>query len=66
VVGNNEEWCGVLVTAGVLMRDVLMERALVDRLRAGDATAVLDLQAAYGAKIYQLALRYMKNHEDAE
>lgn len=48
------------------MRDVLMERALVDRLRAGDATAVLDLQAAYGAKIYQLALRYMKNHEDAE
>lgn len=48
------------------MRDVVMERALVERLRAGDATAVPDLQAAYGSKIYKLALRYMKNHEDAE
>jgi RNA polymerase sigma-70 factor (ECF subfamily) len=42
------------------------ERALIERLRAGDSGAVTDLAAAYGPRIYQLALRYMKNHEDAE
>jgi RNA polymerase sigma-70 factor (ECF subfamily) len=41
-------------------------RDLVERLRAHDATAVGDLSAAYGAKIYQLAFRYLKNREDAE
>lgn len=40
--------------------------ALVERLRAGDHTAVADLHALYGAKIFQLAMRYMKNREDAE
>ena len=39
---------------------------LVERLRAHDATAVADLSTAYGAKIYQLAFRYLRNHEDAE
>jgi RNA polymerase sigma-70 factor (ECF subfamily) len=38
----------------------------VERLRAGDATAVDDLASLYGAKIFQLAMRYMKNREDAE
>src|SRR5690349_1881552 len=42
------------------------ESQLVDRLRAGDAAAVADLAAAYGARIHQLAFRYMKNREDAE
>jgi RNA polymerase sigma-70 factor (ECF subfamily) len=41
-------------------------RELVERLKAHDATAVSDLSAAYGAKIYQLAFRYLKNREDAE
>ena len=40
--------------------------ALVERLRAGDATAVTELSTRYGAKIFQLAFRYMKNREDAE
>jgi RNA polymerase sigma-70 factor, ECF subfamily len=41
-------------------------RNLVDRLKAHDPTAVTDLSASYGAKIYQLAFRYLKNREDAE
>ena len=39
---------------------------LVERLRAQDPAAVGDLSDAYGAKIYQLAFRYLKNREDAE
>jgi RNA polymerase sigma-70 factor (ECF subfamily) len=41
-------------------------RNLVERLKAHDATAVADLSASYGAKIYQLAFRYLRNREDAE
>ena len=48
------------------MRDNTSDRQLVERLRDGDATAVPELQATYGARIYQLAFRYMKNREDAE
>jgi RNA polymerase sigma-70 factor (ECF subfamily) len=39
---------------------------LVERLRAGDQSAVADLADAYGSKIHQLAFRHMKNREDAE
>ena len=39
---------------------------LVDRLKAHDPSAVEDLWASYGSKIYQLAFRYLKNREDAE
>ncbi len=35
-------------------------------MQAGDASAVADLSAVYGARIHQLAFRYMKNWEDAE
>jgi len=42
------------------------ELELVGRLQAGDQSAVADLESRYGSKIYQLAFRYMKNHEDAE
>ena len=48
------------------MRDVAAERLLIERLRSGDSSAVADLETSYGAKIYQLAFRYMKNREDAE
>jgi RNA polymerase sigma-70 factor (ECF subfamily) len=44
----------------------MAETNLIERLRAHDPTAVTDLSAVYGAKIYQLAFRYLKNHEDAE
>jgi RNA polymerase sigma-70 factor, ECF subfamily len=43
-------------------RDLL----LIERLRRGDETAVSDLVGLYGAKVHQLAFRYLKNREDAE
>ena len=39
---------------------------LIDRLRAGDQSAVSELAREYGPRLYQLALRHLKNHEDAE
>jgi RNA polymerase sigma-70 factor, ECF subfamily len=39
---------------------------LIRSLRAGHETAVADLSREYGSRIYQLALRYLKNQEDAE
>src|SRR5688572_22944421 len=46
--------------------DRTQDRQLIARLQAGDETAVQDLADRYGARIYQLALRHMKNREDAE
>ena len=42
------------------------DRRLVERLQRRDDSAMSDLAAAYGSKIYQLAFRYVKNREDAE
>jgi RNA polymerase sigma-70 factor (ECF subfamily) len=42
------------------------EYELVDRMRAGDQSAVGDLAADYGPKVFQLAYRYTRNYEDAE
>ena len=42
------------------------DQALVSRLRAGEESAVRDLQRVYRARIYQLASRYFKTSEDAE
>src|SRR3954462_1305327 len=42
------------------------DRELVERMKAVDSTAVADLATLYGTQINQLALRYMKNREDAE
>jgi RNA polymerase sigma-70 factor (ECF subfamily) len=39
---------------------------LLARLKTGDERALADLADAYGAKIYQLAFRYLRNKEDAE
>jgi len=47
------------------MRDPQSED-LLNRLKTGDERALADLSAQYGAKIYQLAFRYLRNHEDAE
>jgi RNA polymerase sigma-70 factor (ECF subfamily) len=46
--------------------DRTQDRQLIARLQAGDDTAVQDLADRYGARIYQLAMRHMKNREDAE
>ena len=42
------------------------DRQLIARLQARDETAVHELAERYGPRIYQLALRQMKNPEDAE
>ena len=42
------------------------DRDLIKRLQAGDDTAVHELAERYGSRIFQLAMRYMKNREDAE
>lgn len=42
------------------------DEALVARMRARDESAIVDLDAAYRSRIQQLALRYVKNLEDAE
>jgi len=42
------------------------DRQLIARLQARDETAVHELAERYGSRIYQLALRQMKNPEDAE
>jgi len=42
------------------------DEALVARMRARDESAVSDLDAIYRSRIQQLALRYVKNPEDAE
>ena len=48
------------------MRQPDAERQLIGRMQAGDGTAVAELAATYGPRIHQLALRYVKNWEDAE
>jgi len=42
------------------------EAQLVERLRLQDESALADLSSLYGARIFQLAFRYVKNKEDAE
>jgi RNA polymerase sigma-70 factor, ECF subfamily len=46
--------------------DRTQDRQLIARLQAGDETAVGELAERYSSRIYQLALRHMKNREDAE
>lgn len=43
-----------------------LEQDLVARLRSGEQDAVGELASTYGSRVYQLALRYLKNAEDAE
>ena len=42
------------------------DRQLIARLQAREEAAVHELAERYGSRIYQLALRQMKNREDAE
>lgn len=48
------------------MTRIPSDTALVERLQAGDDSAVADLAREYGSRVYQLALRYTRNKEDAE
>ena len=47
------------------MRDS-RDQELLTQLRSGDEQALTELSRIYGAKIFQLAYRYLKNREDAE
>lgn len=47
------------------MRDP-KDQMLLARLQSGEEHAIEDLARQYGAKIFQLAFRYLKNKEDAE
>jgi RNA polymerase sigma-70 factor (ECF subfamily) len=42
------------------------DRQLISRLKARDEAAVHELAERYGSRIFQLALRHMRNREDAE
>ena len=42
------------------------DRQLIRRLQAGEEDAVRELADRYGHRIHQMALRHMKNREDAE
>jgi RNA polymerase sigma-70 factor (ECF subfamily) len=46
--------------------DRTQDRRLVAGLQAGDQSAVRELAVRYGPRIQQLAMRHMKNREDAE
>jgi RNA polymerase sigma-70 factor (ECF subfamily) len=52
--------------AQVLDEHTTVDDRLVQRLRARDQAAVSDLADRYSARIRQLALRYVRNPEDAE
>jgi len=47
-------------------QDRTADRQLIARLQAGNDSAVHDLAERYGPRIFQLAMRHMKNREDAE
>jgi len=42
------------------------DRQLISRLQTGDEEAVTELSDRYSHRIFQMALRHMKNREDAE
>jgi RNA polymerase sigma-70 factor (ECF subfamily) len=48
------------------MTESTSDGRLLERLQAGDPRAVADLADQYGGRIFQLAFRYLRNHEDAE
>src|SRR5262245_47222639 len=48
------------------MRQLSTDHELVGRMQAGDSAAVAELASTFGPRIQQLALRYVKNWEDAE
>src|SRR5688500_4009212 len=46
--------------------DRTQDRELLQRLRARDESAGHELADTYGSRIFQLAMRHLKNREDAE
>ena len=46
--------------------DRTQDRQLISRLQSGEETAVHELAERYSSRIFQLAMRHVKNREDAE
>ncbi len=46
--------------------DRTQDQQLIARLQSGEEQALQDLADRYGSRIFQLAIRHMKNREDAE
>jgi RNA polymerase sigma-70 factor, ECF subfamily len=66
-VGNKARAARVLdIVAQVIEEHASADGQLVQRLRARDQSAVSDLADRYSTRIRQLALRYVRNPEDAE
>jgi RNA polymerase sigma-70 factor, ECF subfamily len=55
-----------VVDVAHILEDRTAERELIERLRANDELAVSELADRYSARIRQLALRHVRNEEDAE
>lgn len=66
MVGNKARNDRVLQTVAQLEHSTITEDPLVARLRARDQSAVSDLADRYSSRIRQLALRYLRNPDDAE
>jgi RNA polymerase sigma-70 factor, ECF subfamily len=66
VVGNKPDLARVLTNVGTLLEEPDGDRRLVERLRAHDHAAVFDLASRYSSRIRQLAVRYVRNEEDAD
>jgi RNA polymerase sigma-70 factor, ECF subfamily len=67
LVGNNARGARVLgIVAQLLDEHTRGDDRLVERLRARDQSAVSDLADRYSARIRQLALRHVRNPEDAD
>ena len=55
-----------ILDKSLTMRELQTDKQILARLRAGEETAIADLSEVYGARICQLAFRYLRNKEDAE
>ncbi len=66
MVGNKAGWLGVVEDVVKPPDGSLADLQLVDRLRARDHAAVADLASRYSSRVRHLALRHLRNEEDAE
>src|SRR5688572_7493451 len=64
--GIRPKWSVFRICRGHTTMDRTQDRQLIRRLQAGDETAVRELADRYGQRIYQLALRHIRNQQDAE
>jgi RNA polymerase sigma-70 factor, ECF subfamily len=66
LVGNKHAYGRVFSDVAKLLDEPVVDRRLIERLRARDHAAVSDLALRYSSRIHQLAIRYVKNEQDAE